>query len=210
MNKEKKKHFDNFIEEIQTLNVRVTDGFLDLRHYSQDGSYPSEIVRLQQLAINDVLLWNRNQIQQQLKRLERIKRQFNRFWDAYKKLAKDLRENQYDNTYLALKIYPCFIVPNHERGSISERFMNDLHDAAAYKDGTLAGFEEQIKQVLEPENNDTEIEPVEDSVKDSILKKMQELVDSGYSDNKAAKMVSEEFSGIRSDSTIKKWFRGYI
>jgi len=43
----------------------------------------------------------------------------------------------------------------------------------------------------------------------SILNRMKELVDEGYSDNKAAKMVEEEFGKIRAAKTIKNHFRNY-
>jgi len=105
------EHFNNFINEIQSLDIRVKEHYLenrqvvpldhldpdehpglplqkskfwDLSNYNQDKSnYEAEITRLQQLAINDILLLTPEQIRMQLNRVELIKARFSKFWEVF-------------------------------------------------------------------------------------------------------------------------------
>ena len=137
-------YFDQFIIEIKTLEIRVDEGELDLNHYSQfDSDYESELRRLQQLAINELLKQNKNSINMHLIRINEIINRFPEFWTSYNNMTDKM-------TFLDVQniISPIFIVPNRPYGRISDSFLLDLHDAVMFKEGFLNGFHNQIEDIL--------------------------------------------------------------
>jgi hypothetical protein len=145
------EHFNNFIEEVETLEVKVKNGFYDLSQYDQkDSGYDSKIIRLQQLALSEILLLKPEQIRRQLKRIEQIQDRFERFWKKFSELYHNFDNGTLDSLYLELEILPLFITAKIGRASITLEFIFDLHDAIMYKDGCLGGFVSQVQKTQEP------------------------------------------------------------
>lgn len=150
------RYIDDYTpQEIPGLPYKKGD-YLDLGHYSQYKSdYENKIKKLQQLALNEVLLFTPDQINLQLKRLEQIERMFSKFWDLYIELLNDFNSGKLTLTDIEIKLYPLFIVPNRNTGIISQSFIDDLHDAIMFKQGILLGFIDQVNKVLGLAENTT-------------------------------------------------------
>lgn len=183
-NKNQMQYFHEFINEVQTLDIKVKEfyignggyfkditpernpglpyqksKYLDLSHYDQhDSDYESQLVRLQQLAINEILLCSPDQLKQQLRRLELIKRRFSKFWKVYSNLNKSFQEKNLQKIDIEIEVFPLFIIP--EKSSIdvvvniNQDFLYNLMDAVMFKQGCLKSFETQVKEVLGIEENE--------------------------------------------------------
>jgi hypothetical protein len=150
------EHLDNFQTEVLTLDIKGEE-YLSLSHYNQHlGDCESNLKRLQQLALNDILLLKLEQIRLQLTRFKQIHERFAKFWEVYKELFEQFRADKLQLIDLELKLYPLFIVPKHPASIISEQFLFDLHDAVMFKQAFLEGFEAQVQNVLN--DNKTEFQ----------------------------------------------------
>lgn len=155
---------DNVIYDLDEINPELHPDlplpfekrkFLDLRHYDQFRSnHEAELIKLQQLALNEILNLNPAQIQLHLKRIEQILQRFDRLHKVFKdeKLYEYFNKSGYPTIDLELKVLYLFQYDKFDTSlSHSIWFFADLQDALTFKEGILEGFVSQIKKVLEIE-----------------------------------------------------------
>ena len=188
------EYFEKFINEVQTLEIKIREYYqredgsiireftpkdnpnidfrivqcIDLSHYSDtdESNYEADLRELQQLAITDLLNQTQEIIKRQLNRIVLLENRFSRFWELYKDLHKDFREQKFETEDIIMKIERLFIVPKYKKGIISESFIRHLHHAIMFKHGMLSGFGEQVKKVLQIDEKEIQHKPKIAKIKD--------------------------------------------
>ncbi len=178
-------HFiDQYLEEVQSLKVLVVeryfnDGgyikevdtkempnlpfkkahYLCIDQYDQrQSNYEAEITRLQEKALNEAIMLNEFQITNMLNRIKNLIDKYESFWPKYSELQELYREGRLNMADIELLMYPFFIVDKHRHGQITTEFVDLLHDAVMFKQGSLLAFKSDLLKVTGKINDQEKIE----------------------------------------------------
>jgi len=157
MNSSSQSNYNNYTLEILNLKIE-SDSFilkaskskeLTLDHNSQiESNYENKLKKLQQLALNDLSLLDQSQIKLVIKRLEEINGRFDKFWKVYKKWFSQFEKQEFDIYDFKGKLNQYFTVQKSSLNIISKNTFFQLHDAVVFKQGSLLGLIEQVRQLI--------------------------------------------------------------
>lgn len=171
------ENFNSFIEEIQKLEIKVKEFyidndyviedftveeapnylykkgfFLDLSHYNNESNYPEKLKILQQRALTELSNLNIEQINIHLNRIELILSRFSKMFNKCNNIREKFENGNFNKVDLELEIFSAFIIEkpeNYNFASVTDSFFWDLLDAiTVQKDGYLQGLDKQIRDIF--------------------------------------------------------------
>ncbi len=165
-------HFiDQYLEEVQSLKVLVVEryynqggyikevdpkvmanlpfkkgNYLCIDQYDQsESNYEAEITRLQEKALNEAIMLNEFQVNNVINRVQYLIDKYELFWPKYSQLCDLNREGRLNMADIEILIYPFFNIDKHGYGQITIEFIDGLHDAVMFKQGSLLEFNQVLK-----------------------------------------------------------------
>lgn len=171
------ENFNSFIEEIQKLEIRVKEFFidndyvieeftveeapnylykkgffLDLSHYNNNSNYSEKLKILQQRALTELSNLSIEQINIHLNRIELILSRFSKMYKKCSSVQQRFGSGDFNKVDLELEIFSAFIIEkpeNYNFASVTDSFFWDLLDAiTVQKDGYLQGLDTQIREIF--------------------------------------------------------------
>ncbi len=147
-------NFDKFIEEIKSLEVRISkhDGLYTLEQYTQFApDYESRLTLISEHALTELINMTGEQIKGQISRLKSIEQNFNEIHTYFNsQFSAYYSGNGFNSEDFIYKIFRFFAVtfPDGKAGDkITPLFMQCLADAIMFKHGALSGFICQVKNI---------------------------------------------------------------
>lgn len=164
-------HFiDQYLEEVQSLKVLVVERYFNqggyikevdpkvmpnlpfkkahylcIDQYDQgESNYEAEITRLQEKALNEAIMLTEFQVNNVMNRVQSLIDKYELFWPKYFQICELNREGRLNMTDIELLMYPFFIVDKHQHGQITTEFVDLLHDAVMFKQGSLLAFKNDL------------------------------------------------------------------
>lgn len=178
------ENFDSFIEEIQKIEIRVKEFyidngyvieeftveevpnylfkkgfFLDLSHYNNASNYSEKLKTLQQKALTELSNLSIEQVNIHLNRIELILSRFSKMYKKCMDIKEKFEKGDFNKVDLELEIFSAFIIEkpeNYNLASVTDGFFWDLLDAiTVQKDGYLQGFDRQIRDIFNISKSET-------------------------------------------------------
>jgi hypothetical protein len=120
--------------------------YLCIDQYDQsESNYEAEITRLQEKALNEAIMLNEFQVNNVINRVQNLIDKYELFWPKYSQLCALNREGRLNMADIEILIYPFFHIDKHGYGQITIEFIDGLHDAVLFKQGSLLEFNQVLK-----------------------------------------------------------------
>jgi hypothetical protein len=159
------QHFKEFLLLVQSLDIQIGQmsatrhgsqqqiNYYDISHENPflNATFKNQLKELKELAITDILNMPREQILNQLQRLERVRAGFLKFWEKYYHLPFPMGSEQNLEVIYNLNLDNFFICPQltfMDQATASDSFIDDLETTIRHRQSILIEFEAEVLKIV--------------------------------------------------------------